>query len=310
MYGNAKLKEDDALVSIIKEKELNIETIKMRETLSRYGLMFQDEFSDGEVQVLIDIYNVRNHFVHGYKSDDDLLSDSENIVKKIGTVWEKISNLAVSIFGTDLIKANKPKKKYSEEELEKVLTSEVRTKIKSIKSELEMFSLNNYMYPIPNYMSAYGVTGEKCPRCDAYEFSLDEPSPTLDALLVTGVYGQRINFSDLYKLKVWSGLTKREYAIAKKLKSSYDKTHFRYQFVINLLDYKSESATSVDELTEILRYGLDGDVNTLSRLEWRVTSIKIRMRKKTKLTKRISMFPVIGTVARFDISKLIVETSW
>ena len=205
VYGNAKLKEDDALVSIIKEKELNIETIKMRETLSRYGLMFQDEFSDGEVQVLIDIYNVRNHFVHGYKSDDDLLSDSENIVKKIGTVWEKISNLAVSIFGTDLIKANKPKKKYSEEELEKVLTSEVRTKIKSIKNELGMFSLNNYMYPIPNSMSAYGVTGEKCPRCDAYEFSLDEPSPTLDALLVTGVYGQRINFSDLYKCKsvVW-----------------------------------------------------------------------------------------------------------
>ena len=31
--------------------------------------------------------------------------------------------------------------------------------------------------------------------------------------------------------------------------------------IINLLDYKSESATSVDELTEILRYGLDGDVN-------------------------------------------------
>lgn len=31
--------------------------------------------------------------------------------------------------------------------------------------------------------------------------------------------------------------------------------------IINLLDYKSESATSVDELAEILRYGLDGDVN-------------------------------------------------
>lgn len=219
VYENTRFREDDALVSIIKEKELRVETIRIKETLNRYKLMFQDEFSDGEMQVLIDIYNVRNHFVHGYKSDDDALSDNENMVKKIGTVWEKISIQAISIFGKDLIKANKPKKKYSEEELEKVLTAEVRTKIKSIKNELGTFSLNNYMYPIPNYMSAYGVTGEKCPRCDAYEFSLDEPSPTLDALLVTGVYGQRINFSDLYKCKKCGlELTRKEYEIAKKLK--------------------------------------------------------------------------------------------
>lgn len=218
VYENARLKEDDALVSVIKEKELNIETIRIRETLNRYRLMFQDEFSDGEMQVLIDIYNVRNHFLHGYKPDDDILSDSENIVKKMGTVWEKISTQAISIFGNDLIKVNKPKKKYSEEELEKVLIEEVKTKIKSIKSEYGTFALNNYMYQVPNYMSAFGVTGEKCPRCGSYEFSLDEPSPNLDALLVTGIYGQRMNFSDLYKCKKCGlELTKKEYEIAKKI---------------------------------------------------------------------------------------------
>lgn len=219
VYESAKLKEDDALVSIIKEKELSVETIRISETLKRYKLMFQDEFSDGEIQVLVDIYNVRNHFVHGYKSDDEILSDSENIMKKMGTVWEKISTQAVSIFGKDLIKANKPKKKYSEEQLEKVLTEEVKRKIKSTKSEYGRFALNNNMYPVPNYMSVFGLTGEKCPRCDSYEFSLDGPGSNLDAFVVTGVYGQPMNFSDLYKCKKCGlELTKKEYAIAKKLK--------------------------------------------------------------------------------------------
>lgn len=219
VYEGSRLKDDDSLVSVIKEKELSVETIRIRETLNRYKLMFQDEFSDGEMQVLSDIYNARNHFVHGYKSDDDILSDSDNILKKMGTVWSKISVQAVSIFGKDLIKANKPKKKYSEEELEKVLTEEVRTKIKSIKSEYGMYALNNDMYSMSNYMSAFGLTGEKCPRCGSYEFSLDETSPNMDALLVTRIYSQRINFSDLYKCKKCGlELTKKEYAIAKKLK--------------------------------------------------------------------------------------------
>lgn len=131
VYDNTKIKENDALVAIIKEKELSIETIRIAETINRYKLMFENDFSDDEMQVLIDIYNTRNHFIHGYKPDGDLLLDKENIVKKMGTVWEKISIQAVSIFGKDLIKANKPKKKYSEEELEKVLIEEVKKKIQS-----------------------------------------------------------------------------------------------------------------------------------------------------------------------------------
>ncbi len=74
--------------------------------------------------------------------------------------------------------------------------------------------------------------------------------------------------------------------------------------IINLLDYKSESAISVDELTEVIRYGLDGDVNIAitTRVESDVSKDKDQERKN-EIIRRISMFPVIGTVARWDTSK-------
>ena len=81
--------------------------------------------------------------------------------------------------------------------------------------------------------------------------------------------------------------------------------------IINLLDYKSESAISVDELAEILRYGLDGDANIAitTRVESDVNKDKDAERKN-ELLRRISMFPVIGTVARFDTTKLDSGDVW
>lgn len=75
--------------------------------------------------------------------------------------------------------------------------------------------------------------------------------------------------------------------------------------IINLLDIKSESAISVDELAEIIRYGLEGDVNIAitTRVDSDVSKDKDHARK-AEMLKRVSMFPVIGTVARLDISKL------
>ncbi|MCR4334761.1 MAG: rod shape-determining protein [Patescibacteria group bacterium] len=220
VYENTKIKENDSLVAIIKGKELNIETIRIRETLDRYKLMFKNDFSDDEMQVLIDIYKVRNHFVHGYKSDAGILSDRENIVKKIGTVWEKISTQAISIFGKDLIKANKPKKKYSEEELEKVLIEEVKTKITPIKNTLETMVFGGLAIPMYTRSSAYGysITGEECPRCGAYDFSLDGSDSDIFPQAAS-LYGSSRTFSDLYKCKKCNlELTKKEYEIAKKLK--------------------------------------------------------------------------------------------
>ncbi len=74
--------------------------------------------------------------------------------------------------------------------------------------------------------------------------------------------------------------------------------------IVNLLDYKSESAISVDELAEIIRYGLDGDVNIAitTRVDSDISKDKDEGRKN-EMIKRVSMFPVIGTVARFGISK-------
>lgn len=81
--------------------------------------------------------------------------------------------------------------------------------------------------------------------------------------------------------------------------------------IINLLDYKSESAISVDELAEILRYGLDGDANIAitTRVESDVDKDKDTERKN-ELLRRVSMFPVIGTVARFDTTKLDSGDVW
>jgi len=81
--------------------------------------------------------------------------------------------------------------------------------------------------------------------------------------------------------------------------------------IINLLDYKSESAISVDELAEILRYGLEGDVNIAitTRVDDDVKKDKDQDRKN-EILKRISMFPVVGTVARYDVSKFDSGDVW
>lgn len=81
--------------------------------------------------------------------------------------------------------------------------------------------------------------------------------------------------------------------------------------IINLLDYQSESTISVDELAEIIRYGLEGDVNIAitTRVDNDVSKDKDQDRKN-EILKRISMFPIIGTVARFNTSKFDSGDVW
>ncbi len=83
------------------------------------------------------------------------------------------------------------------------------------------------------------------------------------------------------------------------------KLTFDTNCIINLLDYKSSSAISVDELTEITRYGLEGDVNIAitTRVDSDVSKDKDEDRK-SEILRRVSMFPVIGTVARMSVTKL------
>ena len=229
VYETIKVKDGDALAAVVKGIELNIETIQIRETLIRHTLIFQNEFSDDEVQVMTDIYNIRNHLIHGYKADNEIIADKENIVKKMGTVWEKISIQAQQLFSKSAIKANKPKKKYSEEELEKILTEEVKTKIKSsggygslpirIGSMFDSSDLTQDFVKYSNRnISIFGFGGERCPRCDSLGFSLDEKNSDIFSSSIS-IYSYNKNLSDLYECKNCGlELTKKEFEIAKKIK--------------------------------------------------------------------------------------------
>jgi hypothetical protein len=73
--------------------------------------------------------------------------------------------------------------------------------------------------------------------------------------------------------------------------------------IINLLDFKAATPTSVDELSEIVRYALDGDINIAitTRVESDFEGDKDAERQ-ADMVRKIRMFPVIGTVARFGTS--------
>lgn len=219
VFDNSKIRADDALVAIIRKKEEDIETIKIREVLGRYKLLFQNYFSEDELQVLIDIYNARCNLVHGYKSDEDILSDAENIIKKMGTVWEKISKLVFASFSKNAIKASRSKKliqKYSEEELEKVLIEEVRKKIESNKYSSVLYSFINPIGINENIYSSMSFGGEVCPRCGSFGFSAENSPTNYDTIIGWGLTN---NPTDLYRCQKCNlELTRKEYEIAKKIK--------------------------------------------------------------------------------------------
>ncbi len=214
VFDNCKIKENDALLSIVNIKELDIETIKIREVIGRYKLVFEKEFSDEELQVILDIYNIRNHFVHSYKADGRILFDSENVVTKMGTVWEKISKQAIDLFGKVIIKANKPKKKYTETELEEVLKKEIEKKIK------KQDTLYGITFPYEDHVRySFTLGGEECPRCGSYGFSIEDSTSNVFNPTIS-LYSKGMA-SDLYKCKkCYLELTRKEYEIAKKLKEA------------------------------------------------------------------------------------------
>jgi hypothetical protein len=184
--------KENSLSIIALRKEKDIPTAKIQNIIDRFKVVFKTTFTPDELQALRDIYDVRNCFVHGYKSDNKIPFDSEDIVKKMGTIWEKVSKIAISLFGKESIKNARPKKKYTEKELEKALEDEVRKMIQHLPSRSTVFSpvtsmirrkfeaidTNSLVFPSFNNRTTMGVfgtsTGNKCPRCDSYSFSLEE----------------------------------------------------------------------------------------------------------------------------------------
>ena len=217
IFDSSNFKDSDSLAAIINMTDKTIETIKIEDLLGRCKLCFPSFLSENELKILVDVYHIRNQFIHGYKTDNLIEYIEEDIINKMGTIWEKVSFFATALFGDELIKKNMPKKKYSEEELEKVLEEEVRSKIQARKSGINtrfIYGLNE----INSTLTHYGLNNDECPRCGSFAFELNDYNH--GPFYVTR-YGpsSEPNFLDLYKCNLCGlELTKKEYDIAKKIK--------------------------------------------------------------------------------------------
>ena len=215
IFDNSKIKDDDSLVSITKKMNTKIETIKMRDVVNRFKLFFEEKFSEDEIQSILSLYNVRNELIHGYVIDKEILSNVDDIIKKMGTVWGKISEEVISLFGKNEIKFSRPKKRYTESELETVLIEEVRKKIKNenenpFSSTLRFVSAPEFS---DNLLSPYSE--KRCPRCGSYSFVLKKSNnaPYEGLSLYSGI-------ANLYLCNECNlELTQKEYEIAKNIKA-------------------------------------------------------------------------------------------
>ncbi len=217
IFEGASIKEDDALSIIALIKDKIIETARMPIIINRFGIIFKKLFTPDEFQALKDVYNVRNAFMHGYKPDDKIDFDSEDVVKKMGTIWEKISKVAISLLGKENIKSGKPKKKYSEKELEEVLEKEVKKMIKPLSHRNYFGGADFTFVPMPlvapTSLHDFASFGEQCPRCGSPSFALDRP-----AWQSYGGFTELDGEASLFKCKnCHLELTEKQYEIAKKI---------------------------------------------------------------------------------------------
>ncbi|MEK7646840.1 MAG: hypothetical protein AAB378_00510 [Patescibacteria group bacterium] len=221
VFDALSAKDDHAISMIALKKELDIKTARIGNILTRFQIMFGGIFTSDELQALRDIYEVRNCFMHGYKSDDKINFDPEDIVKKMGTIWERVSKIAVSLFGKTNIQESRPKKKYSKQELERALIDEVKIKVgqKRSRYRTNIFGIS----PGVDMVGAnYWSNDSKCPRCGAYGFAFQKQQEDfLYNFNRIDVYGNDSSNSalvGLYKcLQCNLELTAKEYEIARKI---------------------------------------------------------------------------------------------
>jgi len=221
IFDVSNLKDLDMLVAIIDGSDKNIETIRIDLLLERCKSFFPNFLTENELSVLRDIYRIRNQFIHDYKSDDCIKYDKLDIISKMGSIWDKISRHTNTVFGKELIVKNQPKIKYTEEQLNKVLEDEVRMKI--MNTELDMGAILRYRHD-ENYnnINLFQLGTDMCPRCGSYGFELsgDHDLFLYEVYRLNGHLSNR--FLDLYKCKSCNlELTRKEYEIARKIKSNY-----------------------------------------------------------------------------------------
>lgn len=222
IFEQTDIKTNDLLSIIALGKEKDFETSKIQNIAHRFKIVFKKIFTDEEMEVLLDIFKVRNSFIHSYKSDELIEYNEEDIIKKMGTLWGKISSIAKTVLGKESIKNTEPKKKYSEHELRSVLIEEVREKIKTYEK------INPYMYmgfeEVPAYPIGWETADNQCPRCHLHTFSL-KPLSSFSDLYAYGLTDSTFTFQNithnparLYTCKKCGlELTVREYEIARDI---------------------------------------------------------------------------------------------
>lgn len=219
------LKRDNFLLEVVLAKEGNLQTEKITTIINRFRAIFPKLLSEEEAAALRHIYNLRNCFVHSHTHDQSVKINSEDIVKKMGAVWERIRAIGVGIFHQGWFDGRGPVKKYSEEELENALESEVAqlisptfdTRIRGILDNSLLGASSGSLYP---------RFGRTCPRCGSRGFSQDRESGFLSSLandspVSVSYYDGHMNSvsSNLFRCGVCHlELTERQYEIAKKIK--------------------------------------------------------------------------------------------
>lgn len=218
VFDTSRIK-DDTIAIIALKKETDIETARIGDILDRFGIVFKKVFTPDELQALLDIYNIRNRFVHGHKADDKIMFDADDIISKMGTVWEKTSKIAIALLGKENIKNGKPKKKYTEKQLEEVLADEVRKMIEPLPNQIgTSWGVLNRSHSYSLRTSMLG--SDKCPRCSSHSFSLADNKNDWGLTSFYGgyAYGDTKSRSNLYKCEDCNlELTEKQYEIAKKI---------------------------------------------------------------------------------------------
>lgn len=217
IYEYTEIKDPNSLIKIVNKQELDsFKTIKMWDALQRYQSLF-NIFTEVEVPAILSIYEHRKNLIHGINSEENIILEKENIIKKMGTIWGKIAKQMESVFWKELIKSKKPKKIYSEAELEKILKKEVEKKIQKRWYDSDIFLTTNLTEP---YNFDFN-NKEKCPRCGNYTFYLDNWSNYINTFRDFTKIGNLSPYwiSNLYKCSTCKlELTEKEYEISKKLR--------------------------------------------------------------------------------------------
>lgn len=212
LFHSSQLKADGAILAIVMEKEVSIETICITDVIERFNTIFPSVFTEYELQALQDIFNSRNHLVHSYKGDSNVLEDGD-LLAKMGTIWDKISAITVDVFGSSPLKRSKPRKKYSETELKEILIKELREKIKNHPQTYDgpgfSYDVESYAYEAPNIWRSE----MKCPRCRSLSLIREHGPSTYDFIrelaFIPGTQPEGIYKCGSCHLE----LTKREYEL-------------------------------------------------------------------------------------------------